>query len=77
VEAGRLRDWEKGFLERYRTLTASPGLCLVLSGFTVVVAAMAERHWDFSRPCWLRRQFGLGAKPEAAHSGPGVRVTSG
>jgi hypothetical protein len=26
----------------------------------VLVAAMAERHWDFSRPRWLRRQFGIG-----------------
>jgi hypothetical protein len=27
--------------------------------YPVLVAAMAEGHWDFSRPRWLRRQFGV------------------
>jgi hypothetical protein len=27
--------------------------------YPVLVAAMAESHWDFSRPRWLRRQFGV------------------
>ncbi len=27
--------------------------------YPVLVAAMAESHWDFSRPRWLRRQFGI------------------
>ncbi len=31
-----------------------------LEGFyPVLVAAMAESHWDYSRPRWLRRQFGI------------------
>lgn len=71
----RLRDWEWAALQRYRALTGVPeayGLALQRI-YPVVVAAMAERHWDFSRPYWLRRQFGLGAKAEAAHTGPGVR----
>jgi len=25
----------------------------------VFVAAMAEKNWDYSRPRWLHRQFGL------------------
>jgi len=27
--------------------------------YPVLVAAMAEKNWDYSRPCWLHRQFGL------------------
>ncbi|MCY3000344.1 MAG: hypothetical protein NTV21_00845 [Planctomycetota bacterium] len=75
----RLRDWERAALERYRTLTGVPeAYCVVLHRiYPMVVAAMAERHWDFSRPYWLRRQFGLGAEAEAAHSGPGARRQAG
>jgi len=25
----------------------------------VLVAGMAERNWDYSRPRWVHRQFGL------------------
>jgi SAM-dependent methyltransferase len=27
--------------------------------YPVLVSAMVERHWDFSRPRWLHRQFGV------------------
>ncbi|HUR27571.1 MAG TPA: hypothetical protein VM509_05245, partial [Planctomycetota bacterium] len=27
--------------------------------YPVLVAAMAERNWDYSRPRWLARQFEL------------------
>jgi hypothetical protein len=27
--------------------------------YPVIVAAMAEKNWDYSRPRWLSRQFGL------------------
>jgi SAM-dependent methyltransferase/aminoglycoside phosphotransferase (APT) family kinase protein len=56
-----LRDYERAALDDYsarlglddeyrRTLEAL---------YPVLVAAMAESHWDFSRPRWLRRQFGI------------------
>ena len=28
--------------------------------YPVLVAGMAERNWDYSRPRWVHRQFGLG-----------------
>ncbi len=27
--------------------------------YPVLVAAMAEKNWDFSRPRWLHKQFGI------------------
>ena len=27
--------------------------------YPVLVAAMAEKNWDYSRPRWLHRQFGI------------------
>ena len=27
--------------------------------YPVLVAAMAETHWNYSRPRWLHREFGL------------------
>jgi len=56
-----LRDWERAALEDYaRRLGLDDAYCRALEGFyPVLVAAMAETHWDFSRPRWLRRQFGI------------------
>ena len=64
-ESNALRDWEKASLEHYRVRTQVPeSFCRALQRiYPVVVAAMAERHWDYSRPHWLRRQFGVGAAP--------------
>ncbi len=82
----RLRDWERAALERYSALTGVPERfqSVLRRIYPVVVAAMAERHWDFSRPRWLRRQFGLGAgglEPESgtesAQSGLRRQGTSG
>jgi aminoglycoside phosphotransferase (APT) family kinase protein len=62
LEPARLRDWERAALARYAGLLGlRPEFCTALADlYPVLVAAMAERHWDFSRPRWLRRQFGIG-----------------
>lgn len=63
LEPQRLRDWERAALERYAAALALPqGYFPALARlYPVVVAAMAERHWDYSRPRWLTRQFGIGS----------------
>lgn len=69
-----LRDWERAALDAY---CARLGLDLryrraLHALYPVVVAAMAETHWDYSRPRWLRRQFGIGEqegdRPEMGNS---------
>ncbi len=64
LEPERLRDWERAALERYADrLGLGADFCGALAAlYPVVVAAMAERHWDYSRPRWLRRQFGIGVE---------------
>lgn len=63
LEPQRLRDWERAALQRYASaLGLPPGYFPALARvYPVLVAAMAERHWDYSRPRWLQRQFGVGA----------------
>ena len=61
VCAREIRNYERAALERYcaavgidaETATAIEQL------FPVLVAAMAEKNWDYSRPRWLHRQFGI------------------
>ncbi len=64
LEPERLRDSERAALERHASLLGVEERYFgALSRiYPVLVAAMAERHWDYSRPRWLRRQFGLGAR---------------
>ncbi|MEC8494480.1 MAG: phosphotransferase, partial [Planctomycetota bacterium] len=55
------RPHEARALERYADLaglevTATDAL---LDAFPLFVAGMAERNWDYSRPHWVQRQFGL------------------
>lgn len=64
LEPQRLRDWERAALETHAAALGLergyfPALARV---YPVIVAAMAERHWDFSRPRWLRQQFGIGVR---------------
>ena len=61
--AGRegLREEERAALEGYR---AAVGLDAetaraIEAIYPVLVGAMAETHWDYSRPRWLHRQFAL------------------
>lgn len=63
LEPQRLRDWERAALQSYASALELPtGYFPALARvYPVLVAAMAERHWDYSRPRWLRRQFGIGA----------------
>jgi aminoglycoside phosphotransferase (APT) family kinase protein len=60
-ERAGLRDWERAALDDYaRRLGLDDEYRRAVEGFyPVLVAAMAESHWDFSRPRWLRRQFGI------------------
>jgi hypothetical protein len=60
-EPGRLREHERSALDRY---CGAIGLdAEVRRGiealYPVFVAGMAERNWDYSRPDWVHRHFGL------------------
>lgn len=62
VRDGRgLRPAELAALETYRSaLGLDAQTCeAITSIYPVLVAAMAESHWDYSRPRWLHEQFGL------------------
>lgn len=56
-----LRDYERAALDDYsRRLGLDDAYRAAIEHvYPVLVAAMAESHWDFSRPRWLRRQFGV------------------
>ncbi|MFT7486040.1 MAG: aminoglycoside phosphotransferase (APT) family kinase protein, partial [Candidatus Paceibacteria bacterium] len=55
------RDWERSALDSYaETLGLSRNFCDAMEGaFPVFVAAMAESNWDYSRPQWVHRSFGI------------------
>lgn len=60
-EGTELRPHERAALEQH---TAAIGLdqdlmALFADCYPVLVAAMAEANWDYSRPRWMHRQFGL------------------
>ena len=58
-EGDRLRDYERAALEDYAgRLGLDPLYCRAIERiYPVLVAATAERNWDYSRPRWLHRQF--------------------
>jgi len=60
-DPARLRDWERDALDDYaQRLALDDDYRRTLERiYPVLVAAMAETHWDYSRPRWLHRQFGL------------------
>jgi len=57
----RLSDDERTALRRYGQRLEIDGRSLraIEDGYPIWVAAQAERTWDYSRPRWLHRQFGL------------------
>lgn len=57
----RLREHERRALDGYCEQLGIPdGVRRAIeSMYPVLVAAMAERNWDYSRPRWLARQFGI------------------
>jgi aminoglycoside phosphotransferase (APT) family kinase protein len=57
----RLRDYERESLESYaRAVGLDDETCRASElMYPVLVAAMAEKNWEYSRPRWLHRQFGL------------------
>jgi aminoglycoside phosphotransferase (APT) family kinase protein len=60
VRKGRvLRPAERAALETYRTaLGLDAEYCEAITDiYPILVAAMAESHWDYSRPRWLHEQF--------------------
>jgi aminoglycoside phosphotransferase (APT) family kinase protein len=59
--ARELRGHEEACLERYRELMGlEPDVARAIERiYPVLVAAMAEKNWDYSRPRWLARQFEL------------------
>jgi len=56
-----LRDYERAALDEYsnRLGLDDEYRRAIEAIYPVFVAAMAERHWDYSRPRWLHRQFGV------------------
>jgi len=60
-DAERLRDYEREALQAYaRVLGLDADTVQALEAFyPASVAAMAEKNWDYSRPRWLHRQFGV------------------
>ncbi|MEM7517058.1 MAG: hypothetical protein AAF368_09080 [Planctomycetota bacterium] len=60
-EEGSLRDYERSALDRYSEplgLTRDYRDAIEMA-YPVLVAAMAEKNWDYSRPEWLHRHFGF------------------
>lgn len=57
----KLRDHERDALELYsERLGLDAGFRAALAAaYPVLVGAMAEANWDYSRPRWLHQQFGL------------------
>lgn len=55
------RDYEQEALECYldHAGLGSEELAFYLEAYPLFVAGMAERNWDYSRPDWVRRQFGI------------------
>jgi SAM-dependent methyltransferase len=56
-----LRSYEREALERHRrAIELDDEVARAIEAiYPVLVAAMAERSWEYSRPRWLHRQFGL------------------
>jgi aminoglycoside phosphotransferase (APT) family kinase protein len=60
-ERRELRDEERAALDGYvEAIGLDPDVARAFEAmYPVLVAAMAETHWDFSRPRWLHKQFGM------------------
>ena len=58
--AGRT-EAEEDCLQRHASaLGLSQGYVeALLDAYPLLVAGMAERNWDWSRPAWIRREFGV------------------
>lgn len=56
-----LRDDENAALDGYARAVGlrAEGQRAIAELYPVLVAAMAEKNWDYSRPRWLHRQFGI------------------
>jgi SAM-dependent methyltransferase/aminoglycoside phosphotransferase (APT) family kinase protein len=59
MERRELREHERAALDQYAaTLQLDPETRAAIEGmYPVLVAAVAERSWDYSRPHWLARNF--------------------
>ncbi|HPF15942.1 MAG TPA: aminoglycoside phosphotransferase family protein, partial [Planctomycetota bacterium] len=60
-QTGGLEAWEAEVLAEYRqTMQLDPQVAQALESlYPVLVAGMAERNWEFSRPYWVHKVFGL------------------
>ncbi len=58
---GDLEVWEERILDNYcQTLQLDPEIRAVIEElYPLLLAGMAERNWDFSRPYWVHREFGI------------------
>jgi aminoglycoside phosphotransferase (APT) family kinase protein len=57
----QLRDYERDSLASYaKAVGLDDETCRAMElMYPVLVAAMAEKNWEYSRPRWLHKQFGL------------------
>jgi len=57
----RIEPWERSVLAAYQAALGLPDRYVraIEALYPVLVAGMAERNWDFSRPYWVHREFGL------------------
>lgn len=60
-QPGARRGYEREALDRYADAAGleQADLETFVSAFPLFVAGMSEKTWDFSRPHWVARQFGL------------------
>jgi SAM-dependent methyltransferase len=60
-DPARLRSFERAALEDYRErLGLSERYCRAIEAlYPLLVTAMAERNWEYSRPRWMHRSFGI------------------
>jgi aminoglycoside phosphotransferase (APT) family kinase protein len=56
-----LRDYEEKAVSNYATALSLDAdvVQAITELYPVLVAAMAEKNWDYSRPRWLHEQFGI------------------
>ncbi len=61
VLEGGLRDFERAALEDYASRVGLDGevRAAIEALYPVLVGAMAEKNWDYSRPRWVAEHFGL------------------
>jgi aminoglycoside phosphotransferase (APT) family kinase protein len=61
ARSGLLEGFERASIDDYATRLGLPDdyVRAVIEAMPLLIGAMAESNWDYSRPRWVRRSFGL------------------